>query len=156
MKKILLSAFVIITFVIYSLQQRHEGLGSKVSLPASLTQNNQNQSGSNNPASQQNAAATTQPAATYKDGQYTGSVADAYYGYIQVKVTISGGKISDVVFLQYPNDRENSVFINQQAMPYLKQEAIQAQSAKVDVVSGATDTSMAFVQSLTTALSQAQ
>ena len=46
--------------------------------------------------------------------------------------------------------------INQQAMPVLKQEAIQAQSAQVDGVSGATDTSDAFVQSLTSALTQAQ
>ncbi len=92
----------------------------------------------------------------YKDGQYTGDSADAFYGFIQVKAVISGGKITDVQFLQYPNDRSNSIFINKQAMPYLKQEAVAAQSSQVDIISGATDTSMAFIQSLASALSQAK
>lgn len=92
----------------------------------------------------------------YKDGQYTGSVADAFYGYVQVKAIVSGGRITDVQFLQYPNDRSTSVFINQQAMPMLTQEAISAQSAQIDGVSGATATSRAFVESLASALSQAK
>ena len=92
----------------------------------------------------------------YKDGSYTGAVADAFYGYVQVKVTISGGKITDVVFLQHPNDRGTSIYINNQAMPYLKQEAIQAQSAQVAGVSGASETSRAFRQSLSDALRQAE
>lgn len=92
----------------------------------------------------------------YKDGVYTGSVADAFYGNVQVQVTVSGGKITDVVFLQYPNDRSTSVEINQQAMPYLKQEAIQVQNSQVDTVSGASQTSRAFRESLASALSQAK
>ncbi len=92
----------------------------------------------------------------YIDGTYDGSVADAYYGYVQVRVSVSGGKISDVQFLQYPNDRGTSREINSQAMPYLIAEAIQAQNANVDIVSGATDTSYAFRQSLSSALSQAK
>jgi uncharacterized protein with FMN-binding domain len=97
-----------------------------------------------------------QPQGQYKDGQYTGSSADAYYGLVQVKAIISGGKITDVQFLSYPNDRQNSVNINSQAMPILTQEAILAQSVNVDIVSGATDTSQAFIQSLSSALSQAK
>lgn len=92
----------------------------------------------------------------YKDGSYTGSVADAYYGNIQVQVTVRGGKITNIQFLQYPNDNPNSQYINQQADPMLKQEAIQAQNANVDTITGATDSSMAFVQSLTAALNQAK
>ncbi len=91
----------------------------------------------------------------YKDGQYTGSVADAYYGNVQVRVTVLDGRIADVVFLDYPHDRRTSIQINNYAMPYLKQEAIQAQSAQVDIVSGATATSGAFRESLASALSQA-
>jgi uncharacterized protein with FMN-binding domain len=105
----------------------------------------------NDGASNQN----NSPHAKYKDGTYTGSVADAFYGDIQVEATIEGGKITAVKFLQYPNDRPNSVAINQQAIPFLQQEAIRAQSAHVDGVSGATDTSIAFEQSLSSALSQA-
>ena len=92
----------------------------------------------------------------YKDGTYTGSTEDAYYGNVQVSATVSGGKLSDVNFLQYPDSHDTSVMINQQAMPYLKQEAIQAQSAQVQVISGATFTSQAFIQSLTNALSSAR
>ncbi len=100
----------------------------------------------------------TTPVATkgkYKDGTYIGSVADAYYGNLQVKAVISGGKITDVVFLQYPNDRGNSIRINTQAIPYLKAEAIQIQDSNVDTVSGASYSSKAFRQSLASALSQA-
>ena len=101
-------------------------------------------------------APAPKPKGQYADGQYTGSVADAYYGNIQVQVTVAGGKITDVVFLQYPNDRSTSRYINEQAMPYLKAEAIAAQSANVDIVSGATDSSQAFQQSLASALAKAK
>lgn len=99
---------------------------------------------------------TGSSSSTYKDGTYTGSVEDAYYGNIQVQATISGGKLTDVQFLQYPNDNRTSLSINTQAMPYLKQEALQAQSANVDIVSGASDSSQAFQRSLANALQQAQ
>ena len=92
----------------------------------------------------------------YKDGGYVGSVADAYYGNVQVKAVITAGKITNVQFLDYPHDRSTSREINMQAMPYLIQEAIQTQSAQVDVVSGATETSGAFVESLSSALAQAR
>lgn len=101
-------------------------------------------------------ASTQTPSGQYVDGTYTGTVANAYYGYVQVQATISGGKLVDVAFLQYPNDRSTSRYINSQAMPALKSEAISAQSASVNGVSGATDTSAAFRQSLASALSQAK
>jgi uncharacterized protein with FMN-binding domain len=73
-----------------------------------------------------------------------------------VQAVISNGKIVDVQFLQYPNTHGTSIRINSQAMPYLTQEAIQSQSANVNIVSGATDTSIAFQQSLAVALTQAK
>ena len=91
----------------------------------------------------------------YADGEYVGPVTDAWYGYVQVKVVVQGGKVSDVQFLQYPNDRRTSQRINSIAMPYLTQEAIQAQSARVNLISGATLTSRAFVMSLQSALRNA-
>lgn len=92
----------------------------------------------------------------YRDGEFTGNAADAFYGLIQVKAIISGGKIIDVQFLQYPNDRSTSIEINTQAMPMLKQEAIIAQNSNVDIISGATDSSRAFIESLGNALVQAK
>ena len=99
---------------------------------------------------------THKPKGQYKDGTYKGSVADAYYGLVQVEAVISGGKLTNVTFLQYPSDRSTSRYINGQAMPYLTQEALQAQSARVDIISGATDTSLAFEQSLGDALAGAK
>jgi uncharacterized protein with FMN-binding domain len=95
-------------------------------------------------------------AGAYRDGEYTGPVVDAYFGNVQVKAVIRGGQIADVTFLDYPHHRRTSVRINDYAMPYLTTEAIQAQSARVDVISGATLTSEAFAESLQSALGQAK
>ncbi len=92
----------------------------------------------------------------YRDGSYTGPVADAYYGNVQVKAVISGGKITDVQFLDHPQGRQTSVRINERAMPYLTSEAIVAQDANVNTVSGASFTSAAFRESLSGALSKAK
>ncbi len=96
------------------------------------------------------------PKGQYADGTYTGTPADAYYGTVQVQAVIQNGKITDVTFLQYPNDRRTSQYINGNAMPILISEAIQAQSANVNGVSGASETSPAFRVSLADALSQAK
>lgn len=99
---------------------------------------------------------SSSPKPPFKDGTYTGSSTDAFYGNIQVKAVIAGGKITDVQFLQHPDHATRSIAINIVAMPNLKQEAIQAQSADVNIVSGATDSSNAFIQSLSSALTQAK
>lgn len=111
--------------------------------------------GTDKPTAAPTIVPTATPRGKYRDGTYTGPVADAFYGPLQVRVLISRGRISDVQFLQYPSDRQTSVEINSQAMPYLKQEAIAAQSAQVDGVSGATQTSRAFRETLGAALNQA-
>ncbi|MCL4486699.1 MAG: FMN-binding protein [Chloroflexi bacterium] len=102
------------------------------------------------------ATATLRPKGLYRDGSYTGPEVDAFYGTVKVQAVIQNGKISHVQFLEYPNDRRTSVRINSVAVPYLSREAIQAQSANVDIVSGATLTSEAFAQSLQLALSSAK
>ena len=91
----------------------------------------------------------------YTDGSYTGPVADAYYGVVQVQAIVQGGRLAGINVLQYPSDRRTSVVINRQAVPMLRDEVISAQSANVDIVSGATLTSEAFIRSLDSALSQA-
>ncbi len=145
MKKIILSSFTIGSFILYSLTQQNQA----ATLPMQQSQINQG-------SSPNNSGIQNQSTRTYKDGQYTGTVADAFYGNVQVSAAIQGGKITDVQFLQYPNDRPQSRMISMYSTPQLKQEAIQAQSANADIISGATDTSQAFIQSLSSALSQAQ
>ena len=72
-----------------------------------------------------------------------------------MKVVIQNGSVSDVQFLDYPHDRRTTVRINNVAVPYLRTEAIQAQTARVHIVSGATLTSEAFIESLGSALQAA-
>jgi uncharacterized protein with FMN-binding domain len=166
MKKYVIGIMILGVLVVYSLGIRHQQ--PKIAAPTSLTSNTPSAttSGSGTPpttssSSPSSTNSTTTPTSTtttsgsFKDGSYTGSVEDAYYGNVQVKATISGGKITDVTFLQYPHTHSTSVYINQQAMPYLQQEAIKAQSSNVNIISGATYTSQAFIQSLSDALSQA-
>ncbi len=93
----------------------------------------------------------------YKDGTYTGLVGSAsQYGNIQVKVIITGGKITDIQYLQFPTGGGHTAEITALAQPALKQEAIAAQSANIDVVSGATQDTEGFIQSLQSALDQAK
>jgi uncharacterized protein with FMN-binding domain len=153
MKKIILSSLAVITFVAYGLYQKNQ---KPVDAIVTDTQNTNTQTTTvgeiPSPIAAQKSSKT--PVSKYKDGTYTGDSVDAYYGNVQIKATIKNGKISDIVFLQYPNDRDRSLRINTQAMPVLKQEAIQAQNASVDIISGATDTSQAFIQSLDSALTK--
>jgi uncharacterized protein with FMN-binding domain len=161
MRKFVISLGVFGIFLIYSLGIRHQL--PAIAKPTSLATSNSGSSttsttstpASSNNSSSSSGSGSSSNAAQYKDGTYKGSVEDAYYGNVQVSAVISGGKITNVKFLQYPNSHSTSVAINQQAMPYLQQETIQSQSANVQIISGATFTSQAFIQSLTNALSQA-
>lgn len=91
----------------------------------------------------------------YKNGTYTGAVADAFYGNLQVKAIIQGGALTGITFLQEPSGG-HSGRVSAIALPQLTQEAVAAQSANVDIVSGATQVSQAFQQSLASALAQAK
>ena len=90
------------------------------------------------------------------DGAYRGPVVDAYYGLMQIEAVIQNGRLATVHVLRYPSDRRTSVYINRQALPMLRDEVISAQSARVDIVSGATLSSRAFIQSLGAALDKAR
>jgi uncharacterized protein with FMN-binding domain len=177
-KKLLLSGSLILAFILYGAHQRSEN-----SQPLDLSSNDPSgtlvtttdtptptHTPTATPTATTTATATSNPTTTptpsptatptpsgqYKDGSYTGVAADAFYGNIQVQAKISGGKITAVTFLQYPNDRDRSIEINNYAMPILQSEAIRAQSASVSGVSGASDTSMAFRESLASALAKAK
>ena len=65
-------------------------------------------------------------------------------------------KMTAVAVPVYPNHTDRSVFINTNALPTLKSEALSAQSANINMVSGATDTSDAFAQSLQSAILKAK
>ena len=79
---------------------------------------------------------------------------DMQWGPVQVTLIVKGKKITDVRATA-PTERQRSAFINSQAVPWLRQEVLQAQSANIDLISGATMTSEAFVASLQAAMQQA-
>ncbi|WP_063728829.1 FMN-binding protein [Streptomyces sp. RTd22] len=88
-------------------------------------------------------------------GTYTGSVINTEYGPVQVSVTLSHGRITAVKALRTPSDRPRSQQIAADAVPRLTQEALSAQSAHIDAVSGATYTSEGYTRSLQSALDKA-
>jgi uncharacterized protein with FMN-binding domain len=98
---------------------------------------------------------TTTPAKTSTAGgarTATGAAVDTQYGAAQVRVTVKGGKITDIEALQLQNNDPRSQQISSSAEPILKQEALANQSADIDAVSGATYTSGSYTQSLQSAL----
>ncbi|MBU6214534.1 FMN-binding protein [Patescibacteria group bacterium] len=168
-KKLMLSAGLIVVSAAYAVYLR---VVSPASSAAAVLPSVANQSGvvqiEPAPAPAQPTAAEPAPtpvsaaapvkkaAGQYADGSYTGGAVDAYYGIVQVKAIVSGGKLTDIQFLQYPNDRDHTRELSFYAMPLLKQEAISAQNAQVDSISGATATSEGFSQSLSSALARAK
>ena len=95
------------------------------------------------------------PAASgLQDGKFSGTPARNPYGTVQVAVTISGGRVTAAA-ASYPTTG-HSASINADAIPKLKQATVQAQSAELDAVSGATFTSESYVQSLQAALDAAR
>jgi uncharacterized protein with FMN-binding domain len=85
----------------------------------------------------------------------TGSTIQTRWGPVQVKITLKSGKLTDVTAVQYPTDNPRDQEINSYALPRLRSEALQAQSANIDTVSGATDTSDGYRVSLQAALDAA-
>jgi uncharacterized protein with FMN-binding domain len=85
----------------------------------------------------------------------TGSAASTRYGPVQVQVTVTNGQITSVDAVEYPTQSGRDRQINARAVPELNQEAVTAQSAKIDMVSGATYTSTGYITSLQSALNKA-
>ncbi|GAA3816063.1 hypothetical protein CSO01_34330 [Cellulomonas soli] len=89
------------------------------------------------------------------DGTYTGTTVSTRFGDVQVQITVSGGAITSSDAIAYPTRDGKSKQINAYAVPTLNDEALSAQSASIDLVSGATYTSNGYVQSLQDAIDQA-
>lgn len=97
------------------------------------------------------------PAATsgLTDGTFTGSATNTRYGPVQVQITVTGGKIVDVQAVEYPTDNSRDRQINERAIPQLVSETLNARSADIHLVSGATYTSQGYRDSLQSAIDQA-
>jgi hypothetical protein len=85
----------------------------------------------------------------------TGNVAQTRWGPVQVRLTVSAGRIVAADAVQYPNGNGTDQQINSYALPVLAREVLAAQSARIDLVSGATVTSDGYVTSLQSAIDRA-
>jgi uncharacterized protein with FMN-binding domain len=99
---------------------------------------------------------STGSSASLKDGSYSGDAAQTSFGPVQVKITVSGSKITDVTPLQLTTFGGRSVQISNYAAPILRSEVLQAQSSNVSNVSGATYTTEGYLASLQSALDKAK
>lgn len=101
------------------------------------------------------ASSSTPVTTSYKNGSFTGDSEATPYGAVQIAVVVSGGKIINVNFLQMPSDQRESQQRTELSEPLLKQTTLSKQNANIDFVSGATQTSVGYQQSLQSALDQA-
>ena len=86
---------------------------------------------------------------------YKGAVVQTRFGAVQVQITVSAGKVTEVTALQLTDDDRKSVQISNRAAPLLRSEVLAAQSADVQTIGGATVTSDAYLTSLQAALDAA-
>jgi uncharacterized protein with FMN-binding domain len=88
------------------------------------------------------------------DGTATGPLIETFYGPVQVRVTVAAGTMTEIVEIKLPFEHEHSRWIKANLVPQLRQRVLTAQSADVDVVSGATYTGQGYLTSLQGALDQ--
>lgn len=86
---------------------------------------------------------------------YDGTTVQTRWGPVQVRITVANGKITDVTAVTYPNANHRDQEINAYALPILRSAALEAQSADIDTVSGATVTSDGYKESLQAAIDAA-
>jgi uncharacterized protein with FMN-binding domain len=122
--------------------------------PSGSSSRSGSSSSSSSGSSSGTSSPSSAPARTTKR-TVTGSVANTQWGPVQVQLTISGGKITKVDVLQYPNGNPRDAEINDRALPILIKETVDQQSAQIDMVSGATVTSDGYLQSLQSAVDRA-
>lgn len=113
-------------------------------------------SGSSGSSGSSSSSSSSTSSTGLKDGTYTGAVTATGRGDVQIKITVSNGSLTAVNALQYPQDNPESSSINQQVIPVYVKEALTAQSASIQAVSGATETYDGFTGSLQDAINQAK
>jgi uncharacterized protein with FMN-binding domain len=108
------------------------------------------------PSTQPSTTTTAKASGALGDGSFTGISSMTRWGPVQVKIAVSGGKITAVDLPSYPSNDNRSVAINRNAIPLLVQSTLTAQSANVNSVSGASYTSASYKISLQSALDKSR
>lgn len=114
-------------------------------------------SGASTPNAAQASGGTSSSSGTGSavSGTFTGDAVATRCGTVQVQIVVKDGKITSADAIQYPNENPKDQKINAYAVPQLNAEVVDAQSASIDAVSGATVTSGGYITSLQSAIDQA-
>ena len=119
----------------------------------STTSNSTSSNSNSNSTTNSDNTAVAAPAPAGVTGTFTGDVFNVSYGNVQVRITVSNGKITDAVALQAPSGRNQRY--TDYAIPNLRQQTLSAQSAAISGVGGASYTSYGWYKSLISALQKA-
>ncbi|MEV1246691.1 FMN-binding protein [Nonomuraea sp. NPDC050022] len=157
MKRVLLAVVTTAIGLVLLLSFKpHDVTGAATQPPAAIAQTQT--SATPSPTSTEKSATTQKSATSQKSAAsrtVDGDAVDTRWGPVQVQISVAGGKISSVEVLQSPNGNRRDIEINNRALPILHDEAMSAQSAQIDSVSGATYTSDGYTQSLQSAIDRA-
>jgi uncharacterized protein with FMN-binding domain len=158
MKRVIASLFGTITGLVMLLSFKSQGSATASAPPAIVATGPS--TGSTGTAATPTTSASTSGAASTSAASaasktVTGDSVDTRWGPVQVRITVTGGKLASVTAVVYPWNNGRDQEINSAAVPALNKEAIAAGSAKIDMISGATYTSTGYLQSLQSALDKA-
>ena len=160
-RRILLAIVALIAvidgYLIFFKNSKQPTTTSAVNLASSTTNKNDSEGavGSGSTASS-SSTQDTKSASSMADGTYTGASTQTEWGPVQVQITVSSGKITNVDVLSYPDTEKKSIQINENALPTYKEEALTAQSSNIDQISCATETYKVFTGSLQDSITQSE
>lgn len=165
MRRVALALFSTVTGLVMLLSFKTHST-SAAGVPAAISTTGPGTSSGGEPSSPSGTASGTtptpatttspsSPSSASASKTVTGDAADTRYGPVQVQITVTNGKITAVNATEYPQNDPRDQQINAFAIPQLNQEALSANSASIDMVSGATYTSEGYLSSLQSALDKA-
>jgi len=159
MRRVIVAAVSTISGLIMLLSFKTHALPTTLSAPPAAVSGagptTTTTSNSASSAGSASAPSTTSTTAGTTTVTVTGSAASTRYGPVQVQITVTNGKITAVDAVEYPTAKSRDVQINSRAIPQLDREALAAQSAHINMISGATYTSNGYIASLQSALDKA-
>jgi uncharacterized protein with FMN-binding domain len=153
-RRVLLSTFATVIGLVLLLSLKPHQVARMAALPQSSEPSAGSTSGTPSTRSTPGTQGTKKSTSLNKR-TVTGSTVDTPYGPVQVQVSLAGHKITSITALQIPSDDGRSQRITEFAVPRLTHEALTAQNAQIDAVSGASYTSQGYIQSLQSALDKA-
>jgi uncharacterized protein with FMN-binding domain len=162
MKRVLASLFGTITGLVMLLNFKTNGSPAASAPPAVTAGSDTASTGAtptpstSNTTPASNSTSSSSSASTASTNKtITGDSIDTRWGPVQVRITVTAGKLASVTAVEYPWNNGRDQEINSYAVPELNKEALAAGNAQIDMISGATYTSTGYIDSLQSALDKA-